>query len=66
MSYRRLSKKPLLFRSFTGLTVSEFNFVCKDIEYNYDDGIAGICKRNNHYKTATALQISRPTGDRAA
>lgn len=37
MSYRRLSKKPLLFRSFTGLTVSEFNFVCKEIEHNYEE-----------------------------
>jgi hypothetical protein len=27
----------LLFRSFTGLTVSEFNFVCKEIEYNYEE-----------------------------
>src|ERR671931_1065701 len=37
MSYRRLSNKPLLFRSFTGLTVSEFNFVCKEIEHNYEE-----------------------------
>jgi len=25
LSYERLSKKPLLFRSFTGLTVQEFD-----------------------------------------
>ena len=37
MSYRRLSKKPLLFRSFTGLTVLEFNLVCKEIEHNYEE-----------------------------
>ncbi|MGC1928971.1 MAG: hypothetical protein WA667_08355, partial [Candidatus Nitrosopolaris sp.] len=37
MSYRRSSKKPLLFRSFTGLTVLEFNFVCKEIEHNYEE-----------------------------
>ncbi|MGC1928361.1 MAG: hypothetical protein WA667_05255, partial [Candidatus Nitrosopolaris sp.] len=27
----------MLFRSFTGLTVSEFNFVCKEIEHNYEE-----------------------------
>lgn len=37
MSYRRLSKKPLLFRSFTGLTVLEFNLICKEIEYKYKE-----------------------------
>ena len=33
LSYDRLSKKPLLFRSFTGLTVKEFDDIC-------DKGIA--------------------------
>ena len=28
LSYDRLSKKPLLFRSFTGLTVKEFDDIC--------------------------------------
>ncbi|MGA7370078.1 MAG: hypothetical protein WBX01_13190 [Nitrososphaeraceae archaeon] len=37
MSYRRLSKKPLLFRSFTGLTVSEFDDVCEEIESKYEE-----------------------------
>ena len=32
-SYARLSKKPLLFKSFTGLTVKEFDDIC-------DKGIA--------------------------
>ncbi|MFZ0514123.1 MAG: hypothetical protein WAM14_21135 [Candidatus Nitrosopolaris sp.] len=26
-----------LFRSFTGLTVSEFNFICKEIVHNYEE-----------------------------
>ena len=30
LSYDRLSKKPLLFRSFTGLTVKEFDDICKN------------------------------------
>ena len=34
MSYARLSKKPLLFRSFTGLEISEFNEIYTEIESN--------------------------------
>ena len=34
-SYLRLSRKPLLFKSFTGLTVSEFDTLCKDIGGRY-------------------------------
>jgi hypothetical protein len=34
-SYRRLSRKPLLFKSFTGLTVAEFDSLCKDIDGMY-------------------------------
>lgn len=37
MSYRGLSKKPLLFRSFTGLTVSEFDYIYKEIESKYEE-----------------------------
>jgi hypothetical protein len=37
MSYARLSKKPLLFRSFTGLKISEFDAVCRYIESKYDE-----------------------------
>ncbi len=36
LSYERLSKKPLLFKSFTGLTVSEFNDIYdKEIKTRY-------------------------------
>jgi hypothetical protein len=35
MSYTRLSKKPLLFRSFTGLNILEFNIICMEIESKY-------------------------------
>ena len=34
-SYDRLSRKPLLFKSFTGLTVAEFDSLCKGIEGRY-------------------------------
>lgn len=37
MSYARLSKKPLLFRSFTGLEVSEFNEIYTKIESRYSE-----------------------------
>jgi hypothetical protein len=36
MSYARLSKKPLLFRSFTGLEISEFNAIYVQIESTYN------------------------------
>jgi len=37
LSYDRLSKKPILFKSFTGLTVQEFNYLYnKKIAKNYD------------------------------
>jgi len=37
LSYDRLSKKPLLFKSFTGLTVEEFNDIYdKEITKRYD------------------------------
>ena len=37
MSYARLSKRPLLFRSFTGLEISEFNEIYTEIESRYDE-----------------------------
>ncbi len=37
LSYDRLSRKPLLFRSFTGLTVKEFDDICKkEMAKRYD------------------------------
>jgi len=37
ISYARLSKKPLLFRSFTGLEISEFNEIYMEIESRYNE-----------------------------
>ena len=37
MSYARLSKKPLLFRSFTGLEISEFNEIYTEKESRYEE-----------------------------
>jgi hypothetical protein len=35
MSYARLSRRPLLFRSFTGLEITEFDIIFKEIESKY-------------------------------
>ena len=37
LNYDRLSRKPLLFRSFTGLELSEFDSICKQVESKYPD-----------------------------
>ena len=37
MSYARLSKRPLLFRSLTGLEISEFNEIYTEIESRYNE-----------------------------
>jgi len=36
LSSDRLSKKPSLFKSFTGLSIPQFYGVCKEIESNYE------------------------------
>lgn len=37
MSYRRLCKKPLLFRSLTGLTVPEFDQISTEMDSKYEE-----------------------------
>jgi hypothetical protein len=37
MSYARLSRKPLLFKSFTGLYISEFDVISREIESRYEE-----------------------------
>src|SRR5215831_16364294 len=37
MSYARLSRRPLLFRSFTGLEIREFDIISKEIESKYHE-----------------------------
>jgi hypothetical protein len=37
LNYDRLSKKPLLFRSFTGLELSEFDSICQEAESKYPE-----------------------------
>jgi hypothetical protein len=35
ISYAQLSRRPLLFRSFTGLEITEFHIISKEIESKY-------------------------------
>jgi DDE superfamily endonuclease/Helix-turn-helix of DDE superfamily endonuclease len=37
MSYARLSRKPSLFKSFTGLYISEFDVISREIESRYEE-----------------------------
>ena len=37
MSYARLSKRSLLFKSFTGLEITEFDTISREIESKYDE-----------------------------
>ena len=37
LNYDRLSRKPLLFRSFTGLELSEFDSICQEVELKYPE-----------------------------
>ena len=49
LSYDRLSKKPLLFKSFTGLTIKEFNEIYDKITKRYvKHEIQRLSKRKNN------------------
>jgi hypothetical protein len=37
MSYARLAREPLLFKSFTGLEITEFDVISKEIESKYNE-----------------------------
>lgn len=51
LNYDRLSKKPLLFRSFTGLELSQFDSICKEVEYRYPEyEIKRLSKRKKKKK----------------
>src|SRR6476661_6802332 len=55
-SYERLSKKPLLFKSFTGLTVQEFDDIYdKEIAKRYHDyELKRLSKRKNRKRDTGA------------
>ncbi|MER5176192.1 MAG: hypothetical protein ABJB73_10520, partial [Candidatus Nitrosocosmicus sp.] len=57
LSYDRLSKKPLLFKSFTGLTVKEFdNIYDKEIAKRYEEyEIKRLSKRKDREREIGAI-----------
>ena len=59
LSYNRLSKKPLLFKSFTGLTLQEFDDIYdKKITKRYHDyEIKRLSKRKNRKRS---IGVGRP------
>jgi hypothetical protein len=55
LSYERLSKKPILFKSFTGLTVQEFAKIYEEIAKRYDKHeIKHLSKRKNRERSMGA------------
>jgi hypothetical protein len=56
LSYERLSRKPILFKSFTaGLTVQEFDEIYEEIAKRYDKHeIQRLSKRNNRERSIGA------------
>ncbi|MER5175795.1 MAG: transposase family protein [Candidatus Nitrosocosmicus sp.] len=56
LSYERLSKKPLLFKSFTGLTVKEFDDIYNEIAKRYDKHeIKRLSKRKDREREIGAI-----------
>ena len=55
LSYYRLSKKPLLFKSFTGFTVQEFDDIYEEIAKKYDKHeIPRLSKRKDRKRSIGA------------
>jgi hypothetical protein len=55
LSYERLSKKPLLFKSFTGLTIQEFHEIYDEIAKRYHNHeIKRLSKRKNRERSMGA------------
>jgi len=55
-TYTRLAKRPLIFRSFTGLTISEFDFIYNELESKYDEHERArrLSKMNNRQRNMGA------------
>ena len=54
MSYTRLSRRPLLFKSFTGLEIAEFDIISKEIESKYyEHEIKRLSKRKRNRDVGT-------------
>jgi hypothetical protein len=62
LSYDRLSRKPLLFKSFTGLTVQEFdNIYSKKIAKKYDKyELQRLSSKRKDVRERKAGAVGRP------
>ena len=54
LNYKTLSSKPSIFRSLTGLEVSEFNSVHSNVEAKYDEYEAKRLSRENRKRKVDA------------
>jgi hypothetical protein len=60
LNYDKLSKKPLLFRSFTGLELSQFDSVCKEVESKYPEyEIKRLSKRKEKRRRTRSIGAGR-------
>ena len=65
LNYDRLSKKPLLFKSFTGLELSEFDSICIEIESRYKQyEIKRLSKRKRTRKVGAGNHFKLTARDR--
>ncbi len=65
LNYDSLSKKPLLFRSFTGLELSEFDSICKQVESKYPKyEIKRLSKRKRKRNLGAGRHFKHTTRDR--
>ena len=60
LNYDKLSRKPLLFRSFTGLELSEFDSICQEVESKYPEyEIKRLSKRKEKKERTRSIGAGR-------
>jgi hypothetical protein len=65
LNYSRLSRKPLLFKSFTGLELAEFDSIYKEIESRYSQyELKRLSKRNRTRKVGAGNHFKLTVRDR--
>ena len=65
LNYSRLSKKPLLFKSFTGLELAEFDSICKEVESRYPQyELKRLSKRKRTRKVGAGNHFKLTVRDR--
>jgi hypothetical protein len=65
LNYSGLSRKPLLFKSFTGLELAEFDSICKEVESRYQQyEIKRLSKRKRTRKVGAGNHFKLTVRDR--